>query len=339
LEGKIQGTHLLNNEDSKSDYFGDYLILCLCGTLIMFSGGLSNPIMPLYAATFTNVLFLIGMVVSSFWAIRIVSEIPIGTISDYTGRKKPIVLGILFGFLGTLLCAIADNIFLIILGQAIRGAGMSAFFCVSLATITEIVPPQSRGKAMGVLQSIEFIGSTLGASLGGYVTGLLGYKGLFWTCTAIASVALALSLRLRTPDKRIEGNPLTILKQSFRKLPSMGNKTMLALCGIIFLTMIKDSGLLMTALPIYAKFYLNMSLTDVSIIMATRSAGMAIGAVSGGWLSDRIGRAKVLTIGLILAALSAFSLSLAGILILLAVLMFIDGVGMGYVQSTTPVSY
>ena len=303
----------------------------------MFSGGLSNPMMPLYAATLTTSLFLIGMVVSGFWSIRIISEIPIGTISDYIGRKKPIVLGILFSVLGAVMVAIVDNIFLIILGQAIRGAGMSAFFCVSLATISEFVPPQSRGKAMGVLQSIEFIGSTLGESLGGYVTSWLGYKGLFWACAAIASIALALSLRLRTPDKNTKGNPLAMLKQSFQKLPAMRNKTMIAICSIILIMMIKDSGFIMTTIPLYVNFYLNMPLTDLSLIMASRSAGLAIGAVSGGWLSDRIGRAKVLTIGLILSALSILSMSTASMLIFLALLMCIEGIGMGYVQSTIPV--
>ena len=303
----------------------------------MFSGGLSNPMMSLYATTFTTELLLIGTVVSSFWIIRVLSEIPIGTISDYIGRKKPIVIGVFFSVLGAILCAVADNISLIIIGQAIRGAGMAAFFCVSLAMITETVPPQSRGRAMGILQSIEFIGSTLGASLGGYVVSLLGYKGLFWVCTAIASVAFVLTLSIHPPSRKPEGKPLTMLKQSLKKLPTLGNVTMFAICFIILIMMIKDNGLLMTVVPLYAKFYLGMTITDVSLIMASRSAGVAIGAISGGWLSDRMGREKVLVIGLVLSIVSVSSMPMLGVFTVLALLMCTEGIGMGYVQCTIPV--
>jgi len=303
----------------------------------MFSGGLSNPMIPLYASTLTTSLLLIGMVTSSFWAIRIVSEMPIGVISDHIGRRKPIVTGILFGFLGTVLFAATDNIFLIIVGQAIRGAGMATFFCVSMAMLTEIVPPQSRGRAMGIFQSIEFIGSTLGAALGGMVASILGYRGLFWVCTSVAFCAFTLSLFLSSSDRKAEGKSIEAFKQTLKRMPSLVNLTMIVICFIILLMMVKDSGFMMTTMPLYVKFYLGMSLTDVSLVMASRGTGVALGSVSGGWLSDRMGRERVLAIGLALSALSIFFVPTATSFILLAFLMFMEGMGMGYVQCTVPV--
>ncbi len=303
----------------------------------MFSDGLSMPMLPLYAATFTTVLLLIGIVGSSYWAIRAAFEIPFGTISEYVGRKKPIVIGTLLGVVGAVLCATADNVFLIVLGQAIWGVGGAAFFCVSLTMITELAPLRSRGKAMGVLQAVEWIGSTTGASLSGVVASLLGYRGLFWTSTAIAFAAFASSLCLRSSgEKRMDGKPLTVLKRSFEKIPALGNSTMLIICLIIFSMMMKNTGL-STIVPLYTRFHLGMTLTELSLIMASRSVGVILGTVSGGWLSDRIGRAQVLVIGLILTTLSVFFIPMTSMLVILALLMCMHGVSFGYAYCTTPI--
>lgn len=304
----------------------------------MFSLGLSVPIMPLYATTFTPVLLLIGLVVSSYWIVRVAFEIPFGTISDYFGRKNPIVIGLLLDVVGAGLCAITNNILLLVVGQTIRGVGGAAFFCVGSAAITEIMPARSRGKAMGLFQAIEFIGFSLGISFGGVTADLLGYQRVFWVCTLIAISAFAASSRLPSlNEKRSAGGFLLQVKQSFKQIRVLGTFNMVIICLVVLSVTINNIGLMGTIMPLYTKFLLGLSLTQISVVMASRSVGTAIGSFSGGWISDRTGQFKVLFVGIFFITLSVFCIPLTNQFIVLVFLMGMNGVAFGFVYCTVPV--
>lgn len=325
------------DKGSGSSYRRNYLLLCVGGLSMMLATGLTDTILPLYAATFTSELLLIGAVVSSFWILRAAFEIPFGIISECVGRKKPVLIGTLLGSLGAILIAGTGSLSLIFAGQALRGVSQAAFFCVSLAFLTEIAPPQSRGKAMGTLQAIEWGGMVSGNALGGLLASWVGYRGVFWTCVPIASIAFASTLLLVASDRRAERKILLAVENSFKGISSMANLAMFGVCALVFTLVMSDSGLMKTIMPLYSQSSLAMTLTGFSLIMASRSVGVVFGTFSGGWLSDRIKRVKTLIAGSILSMLSVLFLPATGVFAIIMFLMFLNGIAYGYVYGSVPV--
>jgi MFS family permease len=166
----------------------DYLVLIVTGMVTMFLVGISSPIIPLYAKQFTSDLILVGLTVSGYFAVRMLFEIPFGSLSDRMGPRKPLMIGRVLSIGGVVLSFLASDPVHLILARALWGIGDAAFFCISTAYIASVFPSQSRGKALGAFVSVETIGSFLGQSFAGFAALALGYRGIF-----LASIPLSLA--------------------------------------------------------------------------------------------------------------------------------------------------
>lgn len=109
------------------------------------------------------------------------------------------VLLVLIGMLvaSTILAATAPNFTVLLLGRLFVGAAVGGFWSLSAATVMRLVPTKSVPVALAVLNGGVAVASTLGAPIGSFVGGLLGWRGAFLfmlplSIAAIAWIALAL---------------------------------------------------------------------------------------------------------------------------------------------------
>ncbi|MBJ7539555.1 MFS transporter [Marinomonas transparens] len=121
---------------------------------------------------------LIGMAIGIYGFTQASLQIPMGMWSDKIGRKRVIVIGLVLFALGSLICANADNITILIMGRAVQGAG--AIASTLMALLSDVTREQNRTKAMAM------VGISIGASfmlslvLGPWVFSLVGLSGLFY---------------------------------------------------------------------------------------------------------------------------------------------------------------
>jgi len=303
----------------------------------MFAGGMSMPILPLYAAELTTSLLMIGLVVSGYFIVRLFFELPIGMASDVVGRRKPMVAGVAVATLGALVCAVASDIIQLILGRALWGLGTAAFYCIATALLADLFPRERRGRMVGIFQATEFLGSVLGASFGGYVASVMGYRGLFLVCTVISLASVIATVFIPGMGLRpVVGDWRAMFRLSSPNYRYLMNPTVILVSIITLTVTLRESGPVSTIVPLYANFTLGMSVAEIGIIMAARSVGQSVGTVSGGWMADKVGKHQTLILTFALGALSMYLFTVTGLLSAWIGLMILTGVSFGAVYCVVP---
>ncbi|MBC8077746.1 MAG: DHA2 family efflux MFS transporter permease subunit [Chloroflexales bacterium] len=100
-------------------------------------------------------------------------------LGDMVGKKHVYTIGLAVFTIGSLLCGLAPNSAWLIGFRALQGLGAVLVTALGAAIITEVFPPQERGRALGVIGAVVSIGIALGPSLGGVLIGLSGWRSIF----------------------------------------------------------------------------------------------------------------------------------------------------------------
>lgn len=146
-----------------------------------------------------------------------------GKLSDIYGRRPFFIGGIVVFVLGSLLCAMATDMYMLAAFRGIQGLGAGALMPLAMAIIGDIIPPRRRAKYQGYMMAVFASSSVLGPVIGGMfanIDSLLGVSGWRWVFlinVPIGAIALALvivTLRLhhvRTPHRIDWGGAATII--------------------------------------------------------------------------------------------------------------------------------
>ncbi|BCG10535.1 MFS transporter [Buttiauxella agrestis] len=135
---------------------------------------------------------LIGIAIGIYGLAQAIFQIPFGLLSDRIGRKPLIIGGLLIFVLGSVIAALSDSIWGVILGRALQGSG--AIAAAVMALLSDLTREQNRTKAMA------FIGVSFGVTfaiamvLGPIITHNLGLNALFWMIAILATCGILITL-------------------------------------------------------------------------------------------------------------------------------------------------
>ncbi len=149
------------------------------------------PVFALYANTLPGSTDLLaGIAIGIYGLTQALLQIPLGLASDRIGRKPVIMGGLLIFALGSVVAALADSIWLIIIGRTLQGMGAVAAATMALAA--DLTREENRSRVMA------FIGLTIGLSfmvaiiLGPLLDAIAGLAGIFWFTAGLAVVGILL---------------------------------------------------------------------------------------------------------------------------------------------------
>ena len=107
--------------------------------------------------------------------------------------------------LGTLICAAAPGIELLIVGRVVQACGTAIMMPLLMTTVMNLVPPESRGKTMGNISIVISVAPAIGPTISGLILSVLEWRWMFILVLPIALGALALGASLiknvTTPSK------------------------------------------------------------------------------------------------------------------------------------------
>ena len=245
--------------------------------------------------------------------------------------------GLILTGLGNLVMASWADANMLVLGRALMGLGAPLFFAVATTFVLNLFDAERRGRAMGIFQGIEFAGSVLGATFSGYIVSMFTFQTGFMISAGLVAVALALLVIPRNIREATHApntsKPLSI--SSIREV--LTNRNLLIVSSATFAEFIMSSGVIFTVFPLYAEETLEISLTNIGLIMGSRSLGFVVAMFTMGYLADRLGRKPVLIFGLSATALLMVAVVYAPSFSLLAAILFLLGITTGAIWIVSPV--
>jgi len=311
-----------------------YYELLFVGFSIMMGMSLSSSFLPLLANELDPSGVMVGMVVSAWFLSRIFMELPAGIISDRVGRRRLLVTGLGLSLVGPLLCSQATHVYILILGRAIWGMGTALYFMSNMALLMDILPQSTRGRALGVFQGIEFLGSFVGAPIGAFLAVYLSFTQVFYFTLMFTLFSFTVAMRSRD-IRGLEGGGSSKPRLTLRQISgSLRNWGIIAVCFSTLLRTLVIQGVFQTVLQLFLNQQVGLTVAGIGWVVSMKVLGQVLSLLVAGMLSDRFGRKPVLVVGFFISGLSVFMFTLTRSLPFLLLSGFVAGVGEGLDMTT-----
>ena len=147
------------------------------------------PVLSIYALDMEGATpFLAGLVVGGYALTQAAFQVPFGMMSDKFGRKPILFFGLIVFIVGSVIAAMADNIYILLLGRFLQGAG--AIGSVVSAMIADLVKEEERAHAMAIMGGTIAMSFAAAMIIAPIIGGNYGIDKLFWLTAALSVAAI-----------------------------------------------------------------------------------------------------------------------------------------------------
>ena len=278
-------------------------VLGFVSLLMDISSEMIHALLPLFmVGTLGMSVALVGLLEGLAEATALILKVFSGVISDWFGKRKPLaVLGYGLGAATKPLFALATGPGMIFtarlldrVGKGIRGAPRDAL-------VADIAPPEQRGAAFGLRQSLDTVGAFLGPLL---AVGLMllwanDFRAVFAVAIIPAALCVALLVLGVQEPERPAGAPRVnpISQASLQRLPR-AYWWVVGVGAVFTLARFSEAFLVLRAEQV------GIALALVPLVMVAMNAVFAVTAYPFGKLSDRVSHRRLLLAGLAVLVLA-----------------------------------
>src|SRR6516164_2680945 len=137
----------------------------------------------------------LSWVVTAYLLAMTVTTPLFGKLSDIYGRRALLLAAIVIFVAGSVACALAPTIWILILARALQGIGGGGLLPIAQTIIADLLSPRERPVVQGRTSIMFMTASILGPVLGGLFTDQLHWSLIFWINLPLGAVALFMSER------------------------------------------------------------------------------------------------------------------------------------------------
>ena len=276
-------------------------LLVAANVVVALGYGVVAPVLPQYARHFGVSISAATFIITAFALMRLVSAPPAGLLVQRMGERRVYISGLVIVALSTGACAFAQTYWQLLLFRSLGGLGSAMFTVSSLGLMIRISPPDARGRVAGMFSSGFLVGSVAGPVLGSLTAGL-GLAApfvIYGAALLVAAAVVFVSLRhsaVAAPEVNSEPavSVRTVLRHRAYRAALFSN----------FATGWAAFGLRIALVPLFVVEALGYGTGFAGLALATFAIGNISAVIPSGYLSDRIGRRKLLIVGLTVSAAS-----------------------------------
>ena len=240
-----------------------------------------------------------GWIIALFTISAGISRPFSGKLSDAIGRKKVMVIGLLVCGIMSLLYPLCTSVLLLLILRFFHGFSTGFFPTGATALITDIIPSNKRGVAMGIWGTFMSLGMGVGQGCSTFTVHQFGTNGMF-VC-ALTLVGISYLLLFYSAETLIHAEKFNFRMLALKK-DEIIERNVIPVAIVMLISSI-CSGIILVLTPDISE---NLSLNNKgAFFIYSVLATIVVRLVSGG-LSDRIGRRQTLLIGMALLAIAMY---------------------------------
>jgi MFS family permease len=231
-----------------------------------------------------------------------------GVLADRIGRVRTLVLTVLTYAVFTLLCGFAPDYQFLLLFRALQGLGFGGEWAVGAILVAEYASAKHRGRTLGVIQSSWAVGWALAVVVYTAVFELfdesVAWRVLFWTGALPALLVLYVRRNVADAPQAAEQRRNSSEKGSFGAIftPRLRRTTIF---GVLLSTGVQGGYYtLATWVPSYLKTDRGLTVVGTGGFLTFLISGAFIGYLTGGYLTDKLGRKRNVAVFAVLSAVS-----------------------------------
>ncbi|MCX7174465.1 MAG: MFS transporter [Proteobacteria bacterium] len=277
--------------------------------LMDVSSELIHSLLPVFMLTVLGASALaIGLIEGAAEATALIVKVFSGALSDYLGKRKPLaVFGYGLGAISKPLFAMAATLDLVVtarlldrVGKGIRGAPRDAL-------VADIAPPELRGAAFGLRQSLDTVGAFLGPLL---AMGLMllwanDFRAVFWVAAIPGFLAVALLLfGVQEPEKHANSHRVNPIRMDNLRRLSSAYWWVVAIGALFTMARFSEAFLVLRAQQG------GLPLALIPLVLIAMNVVYALAAYPFGKLSDSMSHTRLLAWSLLLLIAADAALAL-----------------------------
>ncbi len=332
---------------SNSNYEGDIrtvLNLSLVTFLVLLGLSMVAPILPMYAESFQVSYTLVGFVISSFAAARMLIDVPAGLLSRRYNKKKIMIAGLILLSTSSVLAGFAQSYIVLVIARVIEGAGSALYVTTATVFLAQISGKEKRGQWMSLYLGMLLFGSIFGPTFGGVLADSFDIRMPFFAYAIITGLGIIPTLTLpNLTSSQIEMPSLNLRQvlQDMRQV--LSGPSFLTVTFAIFTLFFLRTGIRSTLVPLFASNNLGLTSSDIGLVLTFGAIATALTITPVGSISDKIGRKRPLAACLLLSAVSILFIHYSTDIVTLSVSMIVygavvglSGPGAAYVTDLSP---
>lgn len=224
-----------------------------------------------------------------------------GPLSDRIGRRKPLILSLLLFIVSSVMCALTQDIHLLIVWRFLQGFAGAGGSVLSRSIARDRYQGALLTQFFALLMTVNGIAPVLSPVLGGYIITAFDWRVLFWAMAAIGGVLLLLSLAILHETLPPKG---AAASHKASGSPVLKNRRFMRYCLIqAFMMAGLFSYIGSSSFVMQSEFA--MSAMQFSLLFGLNGIGLIIAALIFSRLTRRFSAESLLRTGLMLAVLCA----------------------------------
>ena len=306
-------------------------VLGFVSLLMDVSSELIHSLLPVFLVSVLGASAVtVGLIEGAAESLALIVKVFSGVLSDYLGKRKALAaIGYGLGALSKPLFALAASSGMVLAARLIDRTGKGIRGAPRDALVADIAPPELRGAAFGLRQSLDTVGAFLGPLLA-IVFMLLwadNFREVFWIAVIPAFLAVTLLLfGVREPEHHLDGkrsNPIRMdnlkqLSHTYWWVVAFGTLFTLARFSEAFLVLRAQQG--------------GLSMAWIPMVFVAMNAVYALTAYPFGKLADSMRHTTLLKAGLVTLVAADVMLGLSSHLTGIFIGILLWGLHMGLTQ-------
>jgi MFS family permease len=268
-----------------------------------------------------------GLIIALFTVTAMCSRPFSGKLADTVGRVPVMMVGSIVCFVCSLMYPLLTSVAGFLLLRLVHGFSTGFKPTGQAAYLSDIIPAERRGEAMGLLGTASSIGMAGGPAVGGLISNAFGLDVMFYCSASFALISAVILSGVKETVKNKQRFHFRLLKVS---RVDLFEPRVIAPC-IVMLCLGYSYGTVFTLIPDFGEY---LGITNKGLLFTYMTIASLVVRLIGGKASDTWGRKPVLIVCSLLVILSMLAIGFSSTALNLSLAIAFYGLAQGATSPT-----